>query len=213
MVTYGKTLGGGLPVGVVCGRHHLMKRFREDRPVNVSFARGTFNSHPYVMGAMNEFLHRIEQPEIQRIYENADAQWNARVAQFNEQLIAHNLPVRIVNMHSILTVLYTIPGRYNWMLQFYLKSEGLELSWIGTGRMIMSLNYTDHDFNEVVARFIAAAEKMRNDGWWWQSPELTDKSIKRQMLMDMLTAYFPVIGKITKKSNQQAPKQTVKEGN
>ncbi len=32
MVTYGKTLGGGLPVGVVCGKKELMKRFREDRP-------------------------------------------------------------------------------------------------------------------------------------------------------------------------------------
>src|ERR1700738_2003181 len=58
MVTYGKTLGGGLPVGVVCGRRELMKRFREDHPVDVCFARGTFNSHPYVMTAMDEFLSR-----------------------------------------------------------------------------------------------------------------------------------------------------------
>ena len=50
MVTYGKTLGGGLPVGVLCGRKDLMRRFRDDRPVDICFARGTFNSHPYVMG-------------------------------------------------------------------------------------------------------------------------------------------------------------------
>ena len=60
LVTYGKTLGGGLPVGVLCGRKHLMKRFREDRPADICFARGTFNSHPYVMAAMNEFLRRLE---------------------------------------------------------------------------------------------------------------------------------------------------------
>ena len=53
MVTYGKTLGGGLPVGVVCGKHAWMKRFRDDRPADICFARGTFNSHPYVMGAMD----------------------------------------------------------------------------------------------------------------------------------------------------------------
>src|SRR5262249_22919945 len=56
LVTYGKTVGGGLPVGVLCGRRELMKRFRDDRPSDICFARGTFNSHPYVMGAMNEFL-------------------------------------------------------------------------------------------------------------------------------------------------------------
>ena len=60
LVTYGKTLGGGLPIGAVCGRKQRMKRFREDRPADICFARGTFNSHPYVMAAMNEFLRRLE---------------------------------------------------------------------------------------------------------------------------------------------------------
>ena len=58
LVTYGKTLGGGLPVGVRLRPRDLMKRFRDDRPADICFARGTFNSHPYVMGAMNEFLRR-----------------------------------------------------------------------------------------------------------------------------------------------------------
>ena len=66
LVTYGKTLGGGLPIGVVCGRHELMKRFRDDRPADICFARGTFNSHPYVMGAMNEFLRFLQTPEARR---------------------------------------------------------------------------------------------------------------------------------------------------
>src|SRR6202040_158031 len=35
MVTYGKSLAGGLPIGVVCGRKALMRRFRDDRPVDV----------------------------------------------------------------------------------------------------------------------------------------------------------------------------------
>jgi glutamate-1-semialdehyde 2,1-aminomutase len=52
LVTYGKTLGGGLPIGVVCGRGDLMKRFRDDRPGDICFARGTFNAHPYVMAAI-----------------------------------------------------------------------------------------------------------------------------------------------------------------
>src|SRR5262249_11891802 len=68
MVTYGKTLGGGLPVGVLCGRKDLMQRFHEDWPADICFARGTFNSHPYVMGAMHEFLCRLDSPEIRALY-------------------------------------------------------------------------------------------------------------------------------------------------
>jgi glutamate-1-semialdehyde 2,1-aminomutase len=35
MITYGKSLGGGLPVGVLTGRAEYMRRFKEDRPVDV----------------------------------------------------------------------------------------------------------------------------------------------------------------------------------
>src|SRR5262249_15043002 len=38
MVTYGKSLGGGLPVGVLCGRRDLMRRYRDERPVDICFA-------------------------------------------------------------------------------------------------------------------------------------------------------------------------------
>jgi glutamate-1-semialdehyde 2,1-aminomutase len=190
MVTYGKTLGGGLPVGVLCGRAALMKRFKDEQPANISFARGTFNSHPHVMACMAEFLERIRQPQIQEIYAKADALWNTRVTGLTEQLAAAALPVRVANMHSIVTILYTVPSRYNWMFQFYLRAEGLELSWIGSGRLIMSLNYSDADFAEVAGRFVRAAQQMQNDGWWWTAPHLTNKWIKRQMLKDMLSHRF-----------------------
>ncbi len=78
LVTYGKTLGGGLPVGVLCGRKHFMKRFQEDKPADICFARGTFNSHPYVMGAMHEFLRAMESEEMLGKYVGLDALWDRR---------------------------------------------------------------------------------------------------------------------------------------
>jgi len=193
LVTYGKTLGGGLPIGVLAGTHRLMRRFKDEQPVNVSFARGTFNSHPYVIGAMNVFLNRIQQPDIQQQYRASESLWNNRVAAFNQRLQTEELPLRITNIHSILSVLYTRPSRYNWMFQFYLRDAGLELSWTGTGRLIMSYSFTDSEFNEVIDRFITAAHQMDAGGWWWQCLELTNKAIKRQFLVDMLSARFPFL--------------------
>src|SRR5262249_45269954 len=46
LVTYGKTLGGGLPVGAVFRRKGLMKAFPAHRPAAIRFPRGTFNPHP-----------------------------------------------------------------------------------------------------------------------------------------------------------------------
>ena len=190
MVTYGKTLGGGLPVGVVCGRRDLMKRFREDRPADICFARGTFNAHPYVMGAMKAFLDRLEQPAVKAVYADLDARWNARAERFNQQMAEAGLPVRAANLSSIWTILYTQPSRYNWMLQFYLRAQGLALSWVGTGRLIFSLNYSDDDFEAVLQRFVAAARAMQADGWWWQDAAQTNRTIRRGILREFLHQYL-----------------------
>ena len=188
LVTYGKTVGGGLPIGVLCGRRALMKRFRDDRPSDICFARGTFNSHPYVMGAMNEFLRRLDDPDVRPMYTQADALWNARAGALNARLEREQLPVRVANLTSIWTVCYLTPARYNWMFQFYLREAGLLLPWIGTGRLIFSHDYTDANFAAVADRFVAAARAMHADGWWWRLPDMTNAAIKRQVLREALAA-------------------------
>jgi glutamate-1-semialdehyde 2,1-aminomutase len=190
MVTYGKTLGGGLPVGVVCGKREWMKRFREERPADICFARGTFNSHPYVMGAMQVFLERLHSAPVQHMLKDLDGVWNARAAQLNAALSAAGLPVEVANMTSVWTVFYKQPSRYNWMLQFYLREQGLALSWVGTGRLIFSLNYSPADFDEVCSRFVKAAQAMQTDGWWWHEPTMTNKAIRRSVLREMLRHRF-----------------------
>ena len=196
MVTYGKTLGGGLPVGVLCGRRDLMKRFDEDRPSDICFARGTFNSHPYVMGAMNEFLRRLDEPAIRATYDNLDATWDERARALNARLAQQRLPVEVANLSSIWTICYKTPARYNWMFQYYLRAEGLALSWVGTGRLIFSHNYSDADFAAVADRIVAAAKTMSDDGWWWHPPGLTNHAIRRQLLLEMAAARLPWLPQI-----------------
>jgi glutamate-1-semialdehyde 2,1-aminomutase len=186
LVTYGKTVGGGLPVGVLCGRRDLMKRFREDRPADICFARGTFNSHPYVMAAMDQFLSHIERPAVQQMYAALDEVWNRRANRLNSRLDEAGLPVQVANLSSIWTVIYTRPSRYNWMLQYYLRAEGLALSWIGTGRLIFTLDFTDADFAAVTDRFVRAAMRMERDGWWWCDERTTNRSIRRSVLREMI---------------------------
>ena len=74
------------------------------------------------------------------------------------------------------------------MLQYYLRAAGLALSWVGTGRLIFSLNYSDEDFAAVADRIVSAAEAMQRDGWWWNDAQLTNKAIKRRVLKEMLQA-------------------------
>lgn len=190
LVTYGKSLGGGLPVGVVCGRHDLMKRYDEEHPADVCLARGTFNAHPYVMGSMHEFLARLDGEPIAALYRGLDGLWEHRAAELNARLQAAELPVQVANLSSIWTFNFLKPSRYNWMFQYYLRAQGLSLSWIGTARLIFSLNYSDADFAAVADKVVTAAESMRRDGWWWQNPALTNRAIRRRVLRELLQAWW-----------------------
>jgi glutamate-1-semialdehyde 2,1-aminomutase len=190
LVTYGKTLGGGLPIGALCGSRALMKRFRDDRPADICFARGTFNSHPYVMAAMAAFLDRLDTASVAAIYDGLDQVWDQRAAALDARLAEAGLPVRIANLSSIWVVLYTRPSRYNWMFQYYLRADGLALGWTGTGRLIFSLDYTSDDIAEVADRFVRAAEAMERDGWWWSAPQTTNKKLRRAVLWELLKHRF-----------------------
>lgn len=204
LVTYGKTLGGGLPVGVLCGRHQLMKRFKPKLPAYVSFARGTFNSHPYVMGTMNAFLQKVEQDEYQQVYRQIEQIWNERIAYINRRFEEASLPIKFVHMHTVLSLIYTLPSRYNWMLQFYFRANGIELAWIGSGRLIMPFSINDKEFEDITSRMITAANQMQADGWWWQSPSLTNDTIKKMMLKDILSSKFPLVGKLLQPNSASA---------
>ena len=202
MVTYGKTIGGGLPVGVLAGKAALMKRYRNDKPIDLCFARGTFNSHPYVMASMNEFLRHVNTPEWAKVAEALDGVWNERAEGLNAMLREESLPIEVHNMSSVWTTTFTAPGRFNWLLQYYLRAEGLALSWVGTGRFIFSHDYTDEDFAEVAQRILRAARKMHDDGWWSEAGRLTNKDIRRQVLGEILAQ---LLGRGRRSARRPAP--------
>jgi glutamate-1-semialdehyde 2,1-aminomutase len=212
LVTYGKTLGGGLPVGAVCGRRDLMKRYRDQRPADICFARGTFNSHPHVMAAMQQFLQHLDTPAVRELYLDADRVWSERAQRLNRRLRGESLPVQVANMSSVWTVCYTRPSRYNWMLQYYLRAEGLALGWVGTGRLIFSLDYAATEFEAVADRFMAAARAMQQDGWWWSDPGVTNGSIRRRILKEIirhgLSAMYDQLGHRLRQARHRGMRET-----
>ena len=119
-------------------------------------------------------------------YATLEKTWNSRAKELNKILKSHELPIQVANMSTVWTVLIKSESRYNWMLQYYLRREGIALSWVGTGRMIFSLNFEDQDFEEFTKRILVAAQRMAHDGWFWRAPEQTNKSIRRGMLLEMI---------------------------
>ena len=123
MVVYGKTVAGGMPIGVVCGKKELMRRFDAAHPMRIAYVIGTFSAHPAVMGAMHEFLRWVVQAAVGELYDEANQRCTQWVQATNQKLIALALPLRVMNLTTVWTVLFKAPGRYNWLLQYYLRAE------------------------------------------------------------------------------------------
>ena len=193
MIVYGKTVAGGLPIGVVCGRRDLMQRFDHDHPMRLAYVVGTFSAHPAVMGAMYEFLTWAAEAGTEARYEEMNQRCAAWVLSTNRQLAEHALPIRVVALGTIWTVLFKEPGRYNWLLQYYLRNEGITLSWVGTGRCLSSMDFTNDDYGMLERAVVRAARQMKQDGWWLTA-ELNPRMERRmqvRLLREMLGSLVP----------------------
>ena len=188
MVVYGKTVAGGMPIGAVCGKAALMQRFDPAHPMRIAYVIGTFSAHPLVMGAMYEFLCWVTKPETAALYSQAHQQCSQWAQATNQKLADAGLPVRIVHLVTVWTVLFQEPSRYNWLLQYYLRAEGLTLSWVGTGRCLSSLDFTSQDYRELQTKLLNAALKMKHDGWWVSEHEQPgrEKRMRSRLVREML---------------------------
>ncbi|MGE3540943.1 MAG: aminotransferase class III-fold pyridoxal phosphate-dependent enzyme [Candidatus Tectimicrobiota bacterium] len=194
MVVYGKTVAGGMPIGVVCGTKALMRRFDAAHPMRIAYVIGTFSAHPVVMGTMHEFLRWVVQPETAALYDTAQQLCAAWAQSTNRHLIEAGLPLRVVHLATVWTVLFTAPGRYNWLLQYYLRAEGVTLSWVGTGRCLSSLDFTTEDYQELQTKLLNAARQMQQDGWWLSEQEHPgrEKTMRLRLIGEMLRSLVPV---------------------
>ena len=193
MVVYGKTVAGGFPIGVVCGTRRLMRRFDPDRPMRVAYVIGTFSAHPAVMAAMNQFLRWVLEPSTRGLYDEMNARCAEWARETNEALRSEDLPLQVVHFGTVWTVRFPEPGRYHWLLQYYLRAEGVTLSWVGTGRCLATMDFTDKDYGVLRDKLLAAARGMRRDGWWLTTDEHPgrDRAIRGGLMREVIGSLVP----------------------
>lgn len=194
LVIYGKTVGGGMPIGVCCGKKELMRRFDPAHPMRLAYVIGTFSAHPHVMGAMNEFLRWVTTAETAHLYNKAEEHCTEWAASINREFAKQALPLRIVNLTTVWTILFQQPGRYNWLLQYYLRAEDVTLSWVGTGRCLSNMAFKPEHYDELRTKLIAAASRMKQDGWWLEGLDQPErrKAMKSRLTWELIGSVIPV---------------------
>jgi len=100
LVTFGKVIGGGLPVGAFGGRPDVMDRIAPAGPV---YQAGTLSGNPLAMAAGTATLRQMGPREYQRL-EEAGARLAAGL---EEAARAAKVPVQVNRVGSMLTVFFS----------------------------------------------------------------------------------------------------------
>merc|ERR1712146_793344 len=138
------------------------------------------------MSCMNAFLMWLEKEETVKSYDVMHENIKKFIEETNAELKKNDYPIQLTNWFSVWSILYTQEGRFHWMLQYYMRDQGINLSWVGTGRLLFSLDWKEDDYDRLRERLLAACKEMKKGGWW----ELPKANIKVSLAKEMGMAIF-----------------------
>ncbi len=176
MVCYGKTAGtpGGLGIGVLCGSSRLLANSDPHLPLRAGTASGCNDlaENLPLMARTQAFLRGLDGPEHSgpsyASFRQTVSEW---VGSVNGELAKEGLPLALHAEASIWSIRFRKPGRYHWVLQYYIRDEGARLIWLGPGRLGFPIDSAGVEpaLGEAI---LSAARRMRQDGWWPEEHEV-----------------------------------------
>lgn len=161
LATYGKTIGGGLPFGVLAGAARCMDaldggawNFGDDSgpEADLTFFAGTFVRHPLALAAARASLQHLKErgPELQASLNRRTAKLAATLNAFFE---SEALPLRIHHFGSLFRFHFPPELPHATLLVYQLLERGIYFR-DAHQNCFLSTAHTDAD----VARFIAAVK-------------------------------------------------------
>lgn len=166
--TYGKVVGGGLPIGIVAGKAKYMDIFDgghweygdDSFPEgDVTFFAGTFHRHPLGIAATHAVLTHLQTqgPELWRTINERAERLYKTVDQF---MVDHGVPIRLPGLHSRFFIRVSEDFKYGNLLFFHLRKRGVYLlegfpSYITTAHTDSDIDYVIRAFKESVAELQA----------------------------------------------------------
>ncbi|MGV6872147.1 amino acid adenylation domain-containing protein [Pseudochelatococcus sp. B33] len=168
IVTYGKVIGGGLPIGVVTGRAHYLDAvdggnwtYGDDSvpSARTAFVAGTFNAHPLTMAAAEATLDFLKErgPALQ---EALNARTAAMCDELNAYFAAEDLPIRMVHFSSLFRFDFADDTE---ILNYHLLKNGVFV-WEGRN-CFLSTAHGDEEVRFLIDAVKKSVDEMREGGW------------------------------------------------
>ena len=167
LVTYGKVLGGGMPIGVLAGRSAFMDALDGGMwqygdasfpEVGVTFFAGTFVRHPLALAAAKAVLEHLKTngPALQ---ERLTARTAALVDRLNRLFERNHVPTRIETFGSVFYFSFPSDFRFGSLLYYHLREKGIHIQ--EGFPCFLTTAHSDEDLDRVVGAFEESVAEMR----------------------------------------------------
>ena len=171
LATYGKVLGGGIPIGVLAGKRKFMDgldggtwQYGDDsRPeAGMTFFAGTFVRHPLAMAAARAVIaHLREQGPGLQLRMTERTALLART--LNENFGAAGVPLHVPHFSAVAGLEYAPELPHASLLWYYLREKGIHI-WEGRPLYLTSA-HTDEDFDRIISAFRDSVSEMQEAGF------------------------------------------------
>ena len=173
LVTYGKAVGGGLPIGAIGGRQAVMNTFSGKDGAPFIFTGGTFSGNPLTMsaGIAATSYMRDNQDDI---YPYLMEQGNRLAEEVNSFCESRQIPARIMNAGSMFHLVFTNKEvnssrdlSADWRIaerEFYLHLLGHNVIVPGIHLAFLSHAHRPEHVDQVIEAFKASFEDLQADG-------------------------------------------------
>lgn len=171
LATYGKVIGGGMPIGVLAGKKEFMDaldggawNYGDDSfpEVGVTFFAGTFVRHPLALAAAWRVAEHLmgEGPRLQ-------IEMEERVARFcrtlNDYFEAIGMPIRLPHFSAYAGIEHAPDLKYVSLLWYFLREKGVHV-WEGRP-LYFTTAHTDEDLDHLVRAFVESVSEMQAAGF------------------------------------------------
>lgn len=179
LVTYGKIIGGGQPLGIVAGKAEFMNaidggtwQYGDDSypqdEAKRTFVAGTFNTHPLTMRMSLAVLRHL-QTEGEHLYEQLNQKTAYLVDQLNRCFEQSEVPIRMVRFGSLFRFVSSLD---NDLFFYHLNPKGIYV-WEGRN-CFLSTAHTADDIENIIQAVKDTVKDLRRGGFIPGGPDSPD---------------------------------------
>ncbi len=186
LTTYGKVIGGGMPIGIVAGRKEYMDaldggfwQYGDDSfpPSGVTFFAGTFIRHPLAMASAKAMLLHLQNEGPQLQSDLAD-RTSRMLADLNSYFNDNQIPVELNNFTSVWYPRFGDNVKYSSLLYYHLREKGLHI-WEGRPCFLSTVHTAENE-EFIKEAFKSSVQEMYEGGFL---PKLSQPSTEATSLV------------------------------